>query len=240
MLIIFAKHPPANPRQYLKIAEPQSEFRLLEELRRLVKNGTPRVHVPRCPNHVLLQLQFELDENKYCVMMRDVGEEVGEVFLERDSQRFAGAAPARSILIAEDREDDVYLVQHAFRKAGSQSPLQFVSNGEEALAHLRREKHYADRTAFPFPALLLLDLKMPKKNGFEVLQEVRADPRLKKLPVIILSSSDQPDDIDSAWALGANSYLVKPSEAADLVVMLQKVEDYWLNLNRNSPLIEAA
>jgi CheY-like chemotaxis protein len=239
MLIIFAKHPPANLDQYLKIGEPQSEFRLLEELRRRLKEGTPRVHVPRCPNHVLLQLQFELDENKYCVVMRDIGEGVGEVFLERDLQRFA-AAPGRSILIAEDREDDVLLVQHAFSKAGSQSSLQFVPDGEEALAHLRHEKHYADRIAFPFPALLLLDLKMPKKNGFEVLQEVRADPRLKKLPVIILSSSDQPNDIDSAWELGANSYLVKPSEADDLVVMLQKVEDYWLNLNRNSPLIEAA
>src|ERR1700720_2723057 len=104
MLIIFAKHPPANLHQYLKIAVPQSEFHLLEELRRLLKEGTPRVHVPRCPNHVLLQLQFELDENKYCVVMRDVGDEVGEVFLERDTQRFAAAPATRSILIAEDRE----------------------------------------------------------------------------------------------------------------------------------------
>jgi len=92
MLIIFAKQPPANLHQYFRVEQSDNEFHLLEEVRRLLKEGTPRIHVPRCPNEVLLQLQFDLDENKYCVAMRDAGDRFGEVFLERDSR--ASAQPA--------------------------------------------------------------------------------------------------------------------------------------------------
>ncbi|HEX4644273.1 MAG TPA: response regulator [Verrucomicrobiae bacterium] len=141
----------------------------------------------------------------------------------------------RTILVAEDREDDVFLMQLAFKKAGSKAALQFVANGVEALAYLKGDDKFADRTAFPFPDLLMLDLKMPKKNGLEVLEAIRADPLLKKLTVIIFTSSNQPRDIDLALELGANSYLVKPSDAKTLVTLLQRVEDYWLNLNQNSP-----
>jgi hypothetical protein len=96
MLIIFAKHPPANLHEYLRVEQSDSEFHLLEEVRRLLKEGIPRIHVPRCPNEVLLQLQFDLDENKYCVAMRDAGDKFGEVFLERDSRASAQPAPGPS------------------------------------------------------------------------------------------------------------------------------------------------
>jgi CheY-like chemotaxis protein len=141
----------------------------------------------------------------------------------------------RTILVAEDREDDIFLMQLAFKKAGSQAMLQFVANGVEALAYLKGEDKYANRSAFPFPDLMLLDLKMPKKNGLEVLEAIRADPLLKRLTVVIFTSSNQPRDVDLALELGANSYLVKPSDAKVLVGLLQRVEDYWFNLHQSSP-----
>ncbi|MDB6068000.1 MAG: two-component system response regulator [Pedosphaera sp.] len=140
----------------------------------------------------------------------------------------------RTILVAEDNEDDVLLLQRAFQKAGSCSSLQFVPNGEEALSYLKGEGHYSDRQEFPFPSLLLLDLKMPRKSGLEVLASVRADRHLKRLTVVVFTSSDQPRDIDLALELGANSYLVKPPTQEALIALLQRVEDYWLNLNHRS------
>lgn len=86
MLIIFAKRPPPNLHQYFRVEQTESESHLAEEVRRLLKEGTPRIHLPRCPNEVLLQLQFDLDEYKYCVAMQDAGDKFGEVFLERDSR----------------------------------------------------------------------------------------------------------------------------------------------------------
>jgi len=143
----------------------------------------------------------------------------------------------RTILVAEDEENDVFLMRRAFVQARSQSALQFVSNGEEALAYLRGEGPYADRKQFPFPALLLLDLKMPQKNGLEVLEVVRSDPELKRLTVVVFTSSNQERDIDMALGLGANSYLVKPSEPAALASLLHRVEDYWLRLHQGSTRI---
>jgi CheY-like chemotaxis protein len=140
----------------------------------------------------------------------------------------------RTILVADDSADDVTLMQRAFRKAGSRAALQFVPDGEAALAYLRGEGEYNDRTQHPFPALLLLDLKMPRKNGLEVLEAIRHDEQLKRLTVVVLTSSHQPRDIDLALELGANSYLVKPTDGEALVGLLQRVEDYWLRLNHGS------
>ncbi|MDB6110187.1 MAG: response regulator [Pedosphaera sp.] len=140
----------------------------------------------------------------------------------------------RTILVAEDDENDVFLLQRAFAQARSQAALQFVPNGEEALAYLRGEDGYADRRTFPFPSLLLLDLKMPKKNGLEVLEVVRKDLLLRNLTVVIFTSSNQARDIDLALGLGANSYLVKPAKPEALASLLHRVEDYWLSLNQGS------
>jgi CheY-like chemotaxis protein len=140
----------------------------------------------------------------------------------------------RTILVAEDDENDVFLLQRAFAQAHSQAVLQFVPNGEEALAYLRGEDGYSDRRKFPFPSLLLLDLKMPRKNGLEVLEVVRKDPILRKLTVVIFTSSNQARDINLALDLGANSYLVKPAKPEALASLLHRVEDYWLALNQGS------
>jgi CheY-like chemotaxis protein len=136
------------------------------------------------------------------------------------------------ILVAEDNEDDVFLLRRAFTKAKLPNPLQVVSDGEQLLAYLKGEGQYADRRKFPFPALVLLDIKMPNMNGLEALKIIRNDPDLKRLVVIFLSSSAEEKDINLAFDLRANSYLVKPSTTERMVDTLGKLKDYWLMLNQ--------
>src|SRR6185436_2235354 len=116
------------------------------------------------------------------------------------------------ILIAEDNEDHVILLRRALQKGALLNPIFVVNDGEETVAYLKGEGKYADRYEYPLPALLLLDLKMPKKNGFEVLEWIRQQPGLRRLRVVVLTTSDSPDDIDRAYELGANAFMVKPLE----------------------------
>jgi CheY-like chemotaxis protein len=136
------------------------------------------------------------------------------------------------ILLAEDDANDVLLIQRAFQKAGFQNSLQVVCDGEKAIEYLSGAGDYSDRKRFPLPFLLLLDLKMPGTGGFEVLQWVRADRGLKRLLVIVLTSSNLQSDVDRAYDLGANSYLVKPVEFQEMVNMIQRFEMYWTEINR--------
>jgi CheY-like chemotaxis protein len=122
------------------------------------------------------------------------------------------------ILLAEDNADDVVLVQHAFKRAGAQSHLTAVTDGLEVLEYLKGEGAFANREAYPFPDVLLLDLNMPRKNGFEVLAWVRQDLRCTRLMVHVLTASPRDADVDRAYSLGANSYVVKPSRLDELVV----------------------
>src|SRR5437868_5957497 len=115
------------------------------------------------------------------------------------------------ILIAEDSEDDVFLLDRACLKAGINVRFMQVRNGEEAINYLAGKNQYTDRAAYPLPGLLLLDLKMPKVNGFAVLEWLKQQPVLKRLIVAVLTSSTAPMDINRAYDLGANSYLAKPS-----------------------------
>src|SRR5882724_11111509 len=115
------------------------------------------------------------------------------------------------ILLAEDIEDDVILIERAFRKARIAVPLMAVRDGEEAICYLSGFGRFADRTQFPFPDLLLLDLKLPIRDGFEVLRWIQTQPELKKLPVIVLTQSDRIKDANEAYRLGAYSFLVKGS-----------------------------
>ncbi len=136
------------------------------------------------------------------------------------------------ILIAEDREDDVVLMRRAFEKANVVNPLHFVRDGEEAIAYLRGEPPYANRDEFPLPDLLLLDLKMPKIDGFEVLEWMRDQPGLKALRVVVLTSSEEMGDVNRAYSLGANSFLVKPVQFHDFVDLTRTINGHWLWMSR--------
>ena len=121
------------------------------------------------------------------------------------------------ILVAEDNADDVVLLQHAFERAAVKSQLNSVSDGVEALDYLKGEGSFTDRQLHPFPDLLLLDLNMPRKNGFEVLEWVRRSERYAQLIVHVLTASSLDADVERAYALHANSYTVKPSRFDELV-----------------------
>jgi len=136
------------------------------------------------------------------------------------------------ILLVEDDPNDVLLIQRAFQKAGLSNILKVVRDGEQAIDYLSGHGVYAQRERFPLPFLLLLDLKMPGTNGFEVLRWVRGEPNLKRLLVVVLTSSNLQADVDRAYELGANSYLVKPVEFGEMVNMIQRFEAYWAELNR--------
>jgi len=145
-----------------------------------------------------------------------------------------------TVLLVEDDPDDVLLTQIAFEKARLANPLQVVRDGEEALAYLKGEGIFADRGRFPLPILLLLDLKMPKKTGFQVLEWVRAQPNFSRLPVAIMTSSDHDPDVTRSYQLGADSYLVKPPDAETLLNLVQRLHAYWLIVNQNEPPLHHA
>ena len=138
---------------------------------------------------------------------------------------------APTILIVEDNPTDVMLIRRAFAKANIGNPLQFVRDGDSAVQYLAGGEAYADRDTYPLPALVLLDLKLPRRSGLEVLQWLRSTSPLRRLPVVVLTSSSQSQDVNRAYEFGANSYLVKPVEFDDLKEMVDKVHIYWIQLN---------
>jgi len=141
-----------------------------------------------------------------------------------------------AVLLAEDDANDILLIQRAFQKTNIANPLRVVRDGEEAVAYLSGQAPYADRDRHPMPVLLLLDLKLPRKSGFEVLQWLRQQSRLKRLPVVVLTSSNQNPDINKAFDLGANSYLVKPGGLDSLLELVKNLDMYWLILNEKPEL----
>jgi CheY-like chemotaxis protein len=141
----------------------------------------------------------------------------------------------QTFLLVDDSENDLLLMRAAFKKARCNSPLQEVHNGEEAIAYLKGEGAYSDRTQFPLPTVMLLDLNMPKKNGFDVLAWVRAQPVLKRLAIIILTASTRSEDVERAFDLGATSFLVKPSNLEELAAMVRCLCD-WVQINHFPPL----
>jgi len=132
-------------------------------------------------------------------------------------------------LLVEDREDDVLLVQRTFQGAQISNPLYIVRNGEEAIAYLKGDGPYSNRSEHPFPDLVLLDLKMPRIDGFETLEWIRQQPGIRKLPVIVLASSKELRDVNKAYTLGANSFLVKPLNFQNAVTLAKTLHDFWLS-----------
>lgn len=143
---------------------------------------------------------------------------------------------SRSILLVEDDPNDVLLIQRAFRKIGSEVPLHVVEDGNQAVAWLSGEGELADRDRHPQPDLVLLDLKLPRFSGFEVLQWLRAQPGLRRLPVVVLTGSREPSDVNRAFDLGANSYLFKPVGFDGLLEIVRALDLYWLTYNERPGL----
>ena len=132
------------------------------------------------------------------------------------------------ILIVEDREDDVLLMRKSFEKAGLPNPIKIVRDGEEALAYLSGEGKYASRDEYPLPSLILLDLKLPGMDGFEVLTWIRKQQGIRGIPVVVLTSSTQLRDVNRAYELGANSFFVKEFDFQNSVDLTRLLERYWL------------
>jgi CheY-like chemotaxis protein len=133
-----------------------------------------------------------------------------------------------TILHVEDDPNDTLLFYHACKKLGNVFDLQSVTDGDQAIAYLRGDKSFSDRKKHPLPKLLLLDLKMPRLSGFDVLDWARKEKRFQSLPIIVLTSSNHEADIQRAYQLGANSYLIKPVGFDALVAVVRTIQDYWI------------
>lgn len=135
--------------------------------------------------------------------------------------------PTETILIVEDEESDVEFLKRAFAKAGVPNPVQAVSNGEEAIAYLRGTGLFANRKAFPFPRVIITDLKMPHMGGLQLLRWIHENPTFRVIPTIVFTSSTAQSDVDEAFQCGAGAYIVKPVEFKELERIAKTIADYW-------------
>lgn len=145
------------------------------------------------------------------------------------ARQFGGSSGV-TVLHVDDDPNDTALLEAARRKAELEFRLENVSDGDQAMAYLRGSGPYANRMTHPWPRLILLDLKMPRATGFEILKWIRNRPDCKELPVVVLSGSELQEDIRQAYSLGANSYLVKPLGFEALVELLKNITSVWLSL----------
>lgn len=137
----------------------------------------------------------------------------------------------KTILLVEDNPDDRFLFRHAWKEAGITNPLRMLEGGRSALDYLRGAPPYADRTRHPLPGMLLLDIKMPDLSGLEVLENVRGDPKLRCLPVLMMTASSLPRDVEEAYRLGANGFFIKPSTLKELIDLLAALKGCWFRFN---------
>jgi two-component system, chemotaxis family, response regulator Rcp1 len=131
------------------------------------------------------------------------------------------------ILLVEDNPGDVRLTLEAFKEGKVRNQISVVNDGVEALAFLRREGQYADA---PRPDVILLDLNLPKKDGYEVLAEIKHDPGLRRIPVVILTTSEAERDILQTYYMHANCYITKPVDLEQFIIIIQSIESFWLNV----------
>lgn len=139
------------------------------------------------------------------------------------------------ILLVEDSRMDVELTLDAFHEVRLGNRIHVVRDGQEALDYLFGRGRYADRKSHPLPDLVLLDLKLPKVDGHDVLRQLKQTPRLRRIPVVVLTSSEAEGDRALSYDVGANSYLVKPVSFDGFLDVVQKIGDYWLTLNVGPP-----
>jgi CheY-like chemotaxis protein len=138
------------------------------------------------------------------------------------------------LLLVEDNEDDAFLMTRSLKVAGIQQAVQIAGDGQQAIDYLAGQGRFADREKFPLPSLVLLDLKLPFKSGHEVLAWMKSQRELAEIIVVVLTSSNQPSDLEEAYRLGANSYVVKPPAAEQLVELAKALKNYWFAFNSTS------
>src|SRR5687767_8618116 len=133
-----------------------------------------------------------------------------------------------TIMVVDDDPNDLFLIERGFRAIGVKDPIHTINGGLEAIAYMKGEGKYADRTAYPYPTFISTDLKMPGADGFAVLQHLKENPEWAVIPTMVLTSSKDLDDIKKAYMLGASSYHLKPSKTEDLRHQLKVLHDYWM------------
>lgn len=139
--------------------------------------------------------------------------------------------PEATILLVEDEPSDVFLMKRAIKGAQIPNPLQVASDGQEAINYLSGAGPYSDRTQYPIPSIIFLDLKLPYKNGFEVLDWIQGQPNLAQTLVMVLTSSSEERDIAQSYKLGARTFLVKPPSPAMLLELMVSLKEYWIKHN---------
>lgn len=144
------------------------------------------------------------------------------------------------ILLVEDSSTDILFIQRAFKQANIVNPVRIVRDGDEAVDYLAGQNGYGDRDQYPLPALILLDLKLPRRDGLEVLGWLKQQPGIKRIPVVVLTSSREDADIDRAYDLGVSSYLVKPVELPALNKLVGHIDAYWLHTNEFPNIVTAS
>lgn len=144
---------------------------------------------------------------------------------------------AMTVLLAEDNPDDALLMQRAFKSHGLMHPLRVVNDGSEAIAYFAGEGVYADRIAHPYPQMVILDLKMPRVSGFDVLEWLQKHRDMMVIPTIVWSSSADARDVKHAYCLGANAYLVKPTDFQEFKVMIADLFKFWDHCLKPEPTL---
>lgn len=143
------------------------------------------------------------------------------------------------ILQVEDEASEVFLLQRAFRQTGIDNPVQVATDGQMAVDYLAGSGQFADRTRFPLPGLILLDLKLPRRSGREVLQWIRAQPGFRRIIVIAFTSAPYIGDVGLAYDLGANSFLIKPKDFTRYLEIARLLKAWWLDHNQFAPIMDA-
>lgn len=138
-----------------------------------------------------------------------------------------GALP---ILMVDDDKDDRLMAERALRKNRVINPILFLEDGEELIEYLKRQGKYADPKASPRPCFILLDLNMPRMDGRRALEIIKADPELKKIPIVVLTTSQAEEDIVRSYDTGANSFITKPVSFEGLVIIMDTLKNYWLEI----------
>jgi CheY-like chemotaxis protein len=132
-----------------------------------------------------------------------------------------------TLLIVEDNEDDIFFVERIFKQIGARCELRFARDGIEAIEYLSGHGGFKDRAKYPMPTIILMDLKMPRRNGFEVLEWMHNQPEIKLIPTIVVTSSTLQEDVTRAYRLGANAVMNKPVDKDSLLQMLKSFHIYW-------------